>query len=75
MFDDLRNEAESTPFFQDNEPDISLDEQPKKPGFSLDGKILGMTPGQRLIIAAMLAMVTCILGSMLLLVMGVVNPF
>jgi hypothetical protein len=71
MFDNLRDDAESSFYEEDTLPpdeEISFDAPPKrKPG---GGKILGMTPIQRFIIAVMLMVAVCTLGAMCLLITG-----
>jgi hypothetical protein len=66
MFDDLRREADSTPY----------EEEQYRPRPRQAPEFLGMTAGQRLIIAVMLLLVTCILSAFALLVTEkVVFPF
>ena len=66
MFDNLRESASQSPFFQDKQPP-----QPQKPvptqKQSAPGSFLGMTPVQRFVIALMLFMMVCIFGSFILL--------
>lgn len=68
MFDNLREDASSSPFFQDDEPP----EEEKKGGIRRrlggNGPFLGMTATQRLVIAVLLFMMVCVLGSLCLLV-------
>lgn len=70
MFDDLRQEADASSFFDEEEsalPEVS----------SLGPRhFLGMTPAQRFVIALMLLLVACILSAFCLLVTErVVLPF
>jgi hypothetical protein len=62
MLDDFRQQANSSAF----------EEQEEAPAFDeprrADRRFLGMTPAQRFIIALILLMVTCLLGSFCLLV-------
>jgi hypothetical protein len=68
MFDDLRQEAEATPF--EEETPIFVEHLPPKKPF------LGMKPWQRFIIALFLLIMVCILGSFTLLVTEtIVLPF
>ena len=69
MFDNLRDDAESSFYEEDTQPpDEEFDmSSPKR---SSGGKILGMTPIQRFIIAVMLMIAVCTLGSMCLLITG-----
>ncbi len=63
MFDNLREDASSSPFFNDETP-----EEEKKKGRKFgNGLFLGMTASQRLVIAVLLFMMVCVLGSLCLL--------
>jgi len=69
MFDNLRDDAESSFYEEDTlPPDEDLFVAPPKRKSS--GKLLGMTPVQRFIIAVMLMVAVCTLGSMCLLLTG-----
>jgi hypothetical protein len=73
MLDNLRDSAEQSPFFQEEEPVEAVETvkvtQPKAP-------FLGMTPAQRLVIAVMLLLMVCVLGSFCLLISEkIVLPF
>jgi hypothetical protein len=72
MIDNLRDSVTSGPMFQEEGPTPSENnEKPKG-----DGRILGMSAIQRLIIALMLFMLTCVLGSLcLVLTQKVILPF
>ena len=63
MLDDFREQASASPYYE--EPEETFEEvkpyRPKK-------RILGMTAGQRLVIALMLLFTVCILGTLALLV-------
>jgi len=63
MLDDFREQASTSPYYE--EPEETFEEvkpyRPKK-------RILGMTAGQRLVIALMLLFTVCILGTLALLV-------
>ena len=70
MFDNLREDANSSPYFEDKAkfqpaagttPDLATG-KPRK--------FLGMTPVQRFILAVMLSIVVCNLGLMVLLLTG-----
>ena len=63
MFDDLREQANITPFFEEEEaPELQPRPRPAPKRF------LGMTPAQRFLLATLLLFVTCILSALLLLV-------
>ena len=67
MLDDLRRDADTTPY--EEEDLYALEERPK-PYF------LGMSPAQRLVVAVMLLVITCLIGAFALLVTEkIVLPF
>ena len=76
MFDGLRNEApkssdfnEPVEFFPDETPPVTKSRPaPKKRKSS--GKFLGMTPQQRFLLAVMLMITVCLMGSMCMLITG-----
>ncbi len=70
MFDDFREEANASPYFEDDSAEYFEEVMPSRSR----GKLLGMTPIQRLVIAIMLFMMTCIVGSLMLLVFEIVVP-
>ena len=82
MFDNLRDDANSS-FFEDDEelPSFLEDEEEeratKAQGDSLAflKPIMAFTPVQRFILAALLFMTVCIIGSMFLLVAGKFSVF
>jgi hypothetical protein len=69
MFDNLRDDAASSFYEEDTQPpdEEAYVAAPKRKN---DGKILGMTPVQRFIIAVMLMIAVCALGAMCLLLTG-----
>ena len=70
MLDDFRNEANASPYFEETTEYF----EEVKPA-SRRGNLLGMTAAQRLVLAIMLFMMTCIVGSLMLLVFEIVVPF
>ena len=73
MLDNLREDADSSPFFDDDDelPDFLEGdevEENKTPGSSIFKPITDLTPVQRFVIVAMLFMAVCLIGSMFLLV-------
>jgi hypothetical protein len=70
MLDDFREEANASPYFEDEGTEyyeeVNMPRSRKK--------LLGMTAAQRLIVAIMLLLMTCIVGSLALLVFEVVVP-
>ena len=69
MFDNLRDDAEASFYEEDTLPpdEELLATVPKR---RTGGKMLGMTPVQRFILAVMLMVAVCTLGSMCLLLTG-----
>lgn len=70
MFDNLRQQSSATPFEDgkaESQPSIGTSELG---GRSRAGRFLGMTAGQRLVIAVLLLVAVCSLGAMCLLVTG-----
>jgi hypothetical protein len=70
MFDNLREDAESKPFYEEEakfQPaaGTSYYEEPAAPS-----RFLGMTSAQRFVIAVMLMLIVCIIGVMFLFVMN-----
>lgn len=70
MLDDFRDEANASPYFEDESTEYFEEVTPARSG----GKFLGMTAGQRLIVAIMLLIMVCIIGSLALLVFEVIVP-
>lgn len=71
MLDDFREQASASPFFDEDEEAASI-EQPQAP----QRLFLGMTAGQRLVIAMLLLAITCLLSTFCLLVTEkIVLPF
>ena len=73
MFDNLRDEANSTPFYED---EAQFQAAPgnsaplKSGGASSSQRFLGMSARQRFILTLMLLMMVCLLGSACLLLTG-----
>jgi len=77
MLDNLRDDADSSSLFDDEElPDFlegeeeEEEKEPKTDSFAFLKPVTDLTPVQRFIIAAMLFMTICLIGSMFLLVTG-----
>jgi hypothetical protein len=66
MVDELRKKASNENFFGEFETDSEF-EHKSKPKTN-PGLFLGMTPVQRLVIAVMILLMTCVMGSFLLFV-------
>jgi hypothetical protein len=71
MLDDLRNTAASS--YEEEIPPEG-EKKPKRSKKS-SGQFLGMSPAQRFVVVLMLFILTCILGSLCLLLSGKVVPF
>jgi hypothetical protein len=73
MFDNLRDDANSS-LYEDDDTELFPEEEVKAvatpPRRKSSGKLLGMTSMQRFIIAMMLMIAVCILGTMCLLLTG-----
>jgi hypothetical protein len=72
MFDNLREDATSSPFYEEEES-ASLQPAAGSGQFFATGgsrRILGMTGAQRFVIAFMFFMAVCLIGGMALLVTG-----
>jgi hypothetical protein len=70
MLDEFRDEANASPFFEDETEEYYEEVRQYRPR----KKILGMTAAQRLVIAIMVLFMTCIVGGLMLLVFGIVVP-
>jgi hypothetical protein len=73
MFDGLRNDASDTSGFDDQQVEFFPDEKKTvaKPVKShKSGPFLGMTAQQRFLIAVMLMIMVCVLGSACMLISG-----
>jgi len=76
MFDNLREQANSTPFYEDEAQFRDAEELASSaPRRSSDGRFLGMSPLQRFIVAIMVLIAVCALGSMALLITGKISLF
>jgi hypothetical protein len=71
MFDNLRNDANSSPFYEDDKAQAKSAGGTVSPtARSKSTKFLGMTAQQRFVIVVMLMIAVCVLGIMLLLITG-----
>lgn len=69
MLDNLRDQASSSPFFQEEEPIEEKKVDAPPPRKNID-QITGMTAKQRFIISIMLLLVVCVLGVLIMMVTG-----
>ena len=67
MLDNLRDDASSSFYKEDTNPPEEELNAAVPPRRRTSGKFLGMTPVQRFIIATMLMITVCVLGTMCLL--------
>ncbi len=70
MFDNLREQANSTPFYEDEAQFREAEGISTPIRRRSSGRFLGMTPQQRFFLAVMVFIAVCILGASLLLVTG-----
>jgi len=66
MLDDLRERASESDFYSEEETSFDYNQEPKSKGTLK--LFLGMTPVQRLVIAVMILMMVCVMGTFFLLV-------
>jgi hypothetical protein len=72
MFDNLREDAAASPFYEEEEAATLQPVKSSEPFFAATGsrRILGMTGVQRFILSVMMFMAVCLVGGMALLVTG-----
>jgi hypothetical protein len=70
MLDEFREDANASPYFEDETEEYFEEVR----SYSGRKKILGMTAAQRLVIAVMILIMTCVVGSLMLLVFERVVP-
>lgn len=78
MFDNLREDANSTPFYEDEarfEEAEAITPAPRRRARASGAPFLGLSPVQRFVLAFMLLMAVCALGSMCLLITGKIGLF
>ena len=74
MLDNLRDDADASPLFEDDglpdflEDEMEETERQNSDSFGFLKPVLDLSPMQRFIIAVMLFMTVCLIGSMFLLV-------
>ncbi|RJP49221.1 MAG: hypothetical protein C4586_07695 [Anaerolineaceae bacterium] len=69
MFDNLRDDAASAPFYEEDIQNFKSEAEVPEAGPS-PSRFLGMTPFQRFVIAFLLLLAVCVIGALLLLVTG-----
>lgn len=75
MFDNLREDANSSPYFEDRAKLQPAAGTTANPAVRKSSKLLGMTPVQRFVISVMFLIVVCNLGLMFLLITGRIGLF
>ena len=71
MFDNLRDDAASSPFYEDEVKfQSAAGTIAPEPARRRSGRFLGMTSLQRFVIAFMLMIAVCVIGTMALFVLG-----
>jgi hypothetical protein len=74
MFDNLREQANSSPLYE-NEAQFQSAEEPGAAAPRTSDRLLGMTPAQRFFVSLMLMIMVCLVGAMFLLVTGKIGLF
>ena len=74
MFDNLREQANSSPLYE-NEAQFQSADEPGAAAPRTSGRLLGMTPAQRFFVSLMLMIMVCLVGAMFLLVTGKIGLF
>ncbi len=69
MLDNLREQAASSPFMPDDEPEAPVPQR-RRPAGRRKKQFLGLTPVQRFVMAVMLMLTVCLLGAMFLVITG-----
>lgn len=67
MLDDFREQADLSLFDEEPEQEEQEEKEKSKLSLLLEGKILGMTPAQRFIIAVLLLVAVCAVSTLCLL--------
>ncbi len=76
MFDNLREQANASPFYEEEaQVQDAGGAGNAPPPRAPVGRLLGMTAPQRFILAALLMLTVCVLGAMCLLVTGKIGLF
>lgn len=71
MFDNLREQASSSPFYEEEAQfQQAAGASAAPPRRTSNGRLLGMTGPQRFFVAVMLMFTVCIVGTLVLLVTG-----
>ena len=70
MFDNLRDQAKSTPFYEEEAKFQSATETTTDMPSRRSGRLLGMTAPQRFLVSMLLLFAVCSLGMMCLMVTG-----
>lgn len=74
MFDNLREDAASSPMYEEEAKfQSAAGTFPAEPAGSRSSRFLGMTAMQRFVIAFMLMIAVCVIGVMALLVLGKIS--
>jgi hypothetical protein len=75
MFDNLRDSAESS-FYEEDQNDLYKEPEARAAvGRRGNGRFLGMTAQQRFLISVMLLFTVCIMGTLVLFVLGKMSLF
>jgi hypothetical protein len=75
MFDNLRDSAESS-FYEEDQNDLYKEPEAKAAArHRSNGRFLGMTAQQRFLISVMLLFTVCIMGTLVMFVLGKMSLF
>jgi hypothetical protein len=79
MFDNLRDSAESSSFYEEEPNDyqepVVEKKKPAKRRRNSNGRFLGMTAQQRFFVSLMMFFTICIIGTLAMFVMGKMSLF
>ena len=81
MFDNLRDSAENSSFYEEEQNDLYKEpvakaaSKPKAKKRRSNARLLGMTPQQRFFVSLMLMFTVCIMGTLALFVMNKMSLF
>ncbi len=79
MFDNLRDSAESSSFYEEDQNDLYKEPaaapQATAKKRRSSGRLLGMTAQQRFVLSLMLFFTVCIIGTLAMFVMGKMSLF
>ncbi|MBN2118986.1 MAG: hypothetical protein JW730_20630 [Anaerolineales bacterium] len=77
MFDNLRDSAETSSFYEEEQNDLYKEPVAKAVSTRRrsNGRLLGMTPQQRFFVSLMLLFTVCIMGTLAMFLLGKMSLF